>query len=163
MTTLSASPLQGDLDFGVRISGVTQQALEDEDIRQELRDVFENRGLIVFEGIEPSGRMQVALSNVFGSLKEHPVPSLKRVDQDTVPGVIDMRYDPEKSGVYEVDGKVLVQWLPWHFDHCYNNALNRAGVLRAAAIPPEGGLTLFADGIQLYNALPLSFATSSMG
>jgi taurine dioxygenase len=43
--------------------------------------------------------------------------------------------------------------LPWHFDHCYNNELNRVGVLRALTIPPEGGLTDFLDGIELYNSL----------
>jgi len=56
--------------------------------------------------------------------------------------------------IVEINGKQLSQWLPWHFDHCYNNELNRAGVLRAVTIPPEGGLTGFADGIQVYNELP---------
>src|SRR5439155_21403360 len=42
-------------------------------------------------------------------------------------------------------------WQPWHFDHAYNDELNRAGVLRAEAIANEGGLTGFADGIQIYN------------
>jgi taurine dioxygenase len=53
----------------------------------------------------------------------------------------------------EIGGKRLANWLPWHFDHCYNNELNRAGILRALTIPPEGGLTGFADGIQLYHSL----------
>jgi taurine dioxygenase len=43
--------------------------------------------------------------------------------------------------------------LPWHFDHCYNNELNRAGVLHAVEIPAQGGMTGFADGIQLYRTL----------
>jgi taurine dioxygenase len=55
--------------------------------------------------------------------------------------------------VVEIEGRQLGQWLPWHFDHCYNNELNRAGVLRAIEIPTEGGMTGFADGIQLYRAL----------
>jgi taurine dioxygenase len=45
----------------------------------------------------------------------------------------------------------MCSWLPWHFDHCYNNELNRAGVLRAIDIAPEGGMTGFADGVQVYN------------
>jgi taurine dioxygenase len=48
---------------------------------------------------------------------------------------------------------VLSSWLPWHFDHCYNDQLNRAGVLRAVEVPPEGGLTGFVDGIALYDAI----------
>lgn len=146
--------LRSDLSFGSRVTGVTYEALADQSVRDELNRVFEERGLIVFEDMEPSGKMHVTLSNVFGPLKDHPVPSVDRVDPDTMPGVIDMRHDPETAGIVEINGKQLSQWLPWHFDHCYNNELNRAGVLRAVTIPPEGGLTGFADGIQVYNELP---------
>jgi taurine dioxygenase len=71
-----------------------------------------------------------------------------------MPGVIDMRDDPDDGTIVEIAGRRLATWAPWHFDHCYNNELNRAGVLRAVTIPPEGGLTLFVDGIELYRDLP---------
>lgn len=151
---IKVTDLREDLPFGSRVSGVTYESLEDEALRSDLNRLFEERGLIVFEDVEPSGRMQVALSTVFGPLKDHPVPAVARVDADTMPGVIDMRHDPETAGIVEIDGKRLSQWLPWHFDHCYNNELNRAGVLRAITIPPEGGMTGFADGIQLYKQFP---------
>ena len=122
-------------------------------MRKEINEVFERRGLIVFEGVEASTDMHLAISNVFGPLKDHPVPVVARVDQKKAPGVIDMKYDPADGGVVEIEGKPLAQWLPWHFDHCYNNELNRAGVLRAVTIPPEGGRTGFADGIELYKSL----------
>jgi taurine dioxygenase len=147
---IEVRPLQDDLSFGARVRGVTDETLAEEAVRQRLRDVFEERGLIVFEAIEPSSRMLVAVSNVFGPLKDHPVPAVQRVDQEAMPGVIDMTHDPEKAGVVEIDGVRLSSWLPWHFDHCYNNELNRAGVLRAIDIAPEGGRTLFTDGIDLY-------------
>jgi taurine dioxygenase len=92
----------------------------------------------------------VAISNVFGPLKDHPVKTVQRVDQDAMPGVIDMTHNPDNCNMVEIDGKRLISWLPWHFDHCYNNELNRAGVLRAIDIPPEGGMTGFADGIELH-------------
>ena len=59
----------------------------------------------------------------------------------------------DEAGIVEVDGRTLSNWLPWHFDHCYNNELNRAGVLRALHIAPERGLTGFVDGIQAYDAM----------
>jgi taurine dioxygenase len=52
-----------------------------------------------------------------------------------------------------IDGKEVTSWLPWHFDHCYNNELNRAGVLRCVTGVSEGGETGFADGIDLYKTL----------
>ena len=34
------------------------------------------------------------------------------------------------AGLIEIDGTILGRFSPWHFDHCYNDELNRAGVLR---------------------------------
>jgi taurine dioxygenase len=81
------------------------------------------------------------------------VKSVPRVDQDLMPGVIEIKPDPKQSCIVEVNGKVRVSWQPYHFDHCYNNELNRGGVLRSVVTPPEGGFTCFADGVQLYNDL----------
>jgi taurine dioxygenase len=151
MAQIDVKPLADDLSFGARVTGVTQEALKDEALRRRLVEIFEDRGLIVFEEMEPSSLMHVTLSGVFGPLKDHPVPTVPRVDQDVMPGVIDMNYRPEGSNnIVEIGGRVLAQWLPWHYDHCYNNELNRAGVLRAIDIAPAGGATGFADGVQLY-------------
>src|ERR1700761_1998653 len=108
--------------------------------------------MIVLEGVEPSSEMQVLLSHVFGPLKDHPVKTVERLDQKKMPGVITIRTYPEAC-IVEIDGKRLMTWQPWHFDHSYNNELNRAGVLRAETIAADGGLTAFADGVQIYEAL----------
>jgi taurine dioxygenase len=147
---LDPRPLRDDLDFGARVAGLTHDDLADEALRAALNRLFEDRGVIVFEEVEPSARMHAALSNVFGPMKDHPSKAVPRVDADGMPGVIDMHAKPDGHGIIVVEGKPLVSWLPWHFDHAYNDELNRAGVLRAIDIPPEGGLTGFADGIALY-------------
>lgn len=151
--SLVVEPLGEAYSFGSRIRGLSRAMLDDADVKAELIAVFEARGLIVFEDVEPTGEMHVALSTVFGPLKEHPVPAVPRVAGEALPGVIDMHRKPSESAIVEIDGLQLIGWLPWHFDHCYNNELNRAGVLRALEIPPEGGLTGFCDGIELYNSL----------
>jgi taurine dioxygenase len=152
MTAIEVRALQDNLPFGARIRGVTRENLADEAVRRQLNEVFEARGMIVFEDIESSSEMQVLVSEVFGPLKDHPVKMVERVDQKTMPGVITIRTGPD-AGIVEIDGKPLMTWQPWHFDHSYNNELNRAGVLRAETIAAEGGLTAFADGIQIYNAM----------
>ncbi|MDR2857284.1 MAG: TauD/TfdA family dioxygenase [Novosphingobium sp.] len=149
MHSIEVLPLRDDLPFGARIRGVTRDALADEAVRRRINEVFEARGMIVFEDIEQTAKMQVELSNVFGPLKDHPVKMVERLDQDTMPGVITIRTSPD-SAICEIDGKPLITWQPWHFDHTYNNELNRAGVLRAETVAPEGGMTAFADGIQIY-------------
>lgn len=152
MTTLTVTPIRADLSYGSRVGGVTRDALVDDGLRAEINALFEARGLLIFEDVEQSSEMQVALSTVFGPLKDHPSKATPRVG-DGLLGVIELRHQPSERGAVRVDGEELVQWLPWHFDHCYNDQLNRAGVLRAVEVPPEGGRTGFVDGIALYGAV----------
>jgi taurine dioxygenase len=151
MTTLSVEPIRADLDFGARIGGVTRDALTDAGVRAQLVDLFERYGLLVFTDVEPTPSMQVALSTVFGPLKDHPSKATPRAGGEL--GVIEIRHEPNQPGMVRLDGRLLSQWLPWHFDHCYNDELNRAGVLRSVESPPEGGRTGFVDGIALYEAI----------
>jgi taurine dioxygenase len=156
-------PLQQDLPFGVRLGGVTRAMLESKAVRDEIDALFVAHGMIVFEGVEESDAMQLAISSCFGPLKEHPVKSLARVDGARMPGVIELHTKPHSGGVIEVDGRQVSHWLPWHFDHCYNNELNRAGVLRAVKIVEEGGITGFTDGVALYGMLSEELRTAIEG
>ena len=151
---ISFLDLRKDLPFGSRVLGVTRNNLQDENAREAILDAFETRGLLVFEDVEQSPQMQLAISEILGPLKDHPVSAISRANDDTAPGIIDLKSDPnDDQTIVELDGKLLSNWLPWHFDHSYNNELNRAGVLRPITIAPDGGLTGFADGIDLYNRL----------
>jgi taurine dioxygenase len=149
MASIEVAELQAGLPYGARIRGVTRETLKDAAVRQQINDVFQRQGMIVFEGVEPTPEMQVLISEVFGPLKDHPVKSVERLDQKKMPGVITIRTHPD-GGIVEIDGKQLMTWQPWHFDHSYNNELNRAGVLRSEKIATDGGLTAFADGIQIW-------------
>lgn len=160
MAELSVTNLRDDLSFGATVRGVTFEALEDEAIRQQLRDLFVDRGMIVFKDMEPTAKMQVAVSKVFGPLKDHPTKTTPRTGEEEAAGVIDMHYipDPEDpgkgEGLVEIGGKPVARFSPWHFDHCYNDELNYAGVLRCPINAPEGGRTGFMDGIELYRQFP---------
>ena len=151
---LEVVPLEQDVGFGCRVRGVTRELLNDGAVRKRINDLFEAQGLIVFEDVEPSGKMQLELSTVFGPLKGNPNPTIEQLNADDVPpGIVDMFHKPGLGKIVDINGQRLTSWAPWHFDHCYNNELNRAGVLRALIISPEGGETCFADGIQLYESL----------
>ena len=159
MTDLKIRNLQDDLSFGARVEGVTLDNLQDEAVRAKLRSLFEDRGMIVFENVEQSNKMHVELSKVFGPLKDHPTKTTVRTADEEAHGVIDMHYvptnDPDKDeGIVEVDGKRLARFSPWHFDHCYNDELNYAGILRCPINAPTGGRTGFMDGIETYRQFP---------
>jgi taurine dioxygenase len=151
--TISITPLREGLAFGCRINGVTEATLHQETVRDAIRSAFDQHGMILFEGMEPTNRVQVLVSRVFGPLKEHPVAAVELVDPETMGGAIRVSSDPATGDIVEIDGKPYSSWLPWHFDHCYNNELNRAGVLRVTESTPNGGQTCFMDGIALYKAL----------
>lgn len=153
MPLADVRPLADDLSFGVRIGGLTRQQLEDPQVREEVNALFVKHGMIVFEDVEQSDAMQLSISTCFGPLKEHPVKAVSRVDSSRMPGVIEIRSEPGR-GIVEVDGRRVSHWLPWHFDHCYNNELNLAGVLRSVERVEEGGITGFLDGVALYSAFP---------
>ena len=145
MATLTVRPLSDDLPFGARIAGVTGDTARDPEVRAQINDVFTDRGLIVFEGMAPDNRTQVALSEVFGELEDHALSDVPMADEE-VRGMTDFSYED----VFEIDGVETSGHVPWHFDACYAEKLNRGGILRALVISPEGGRTGFADGIQLY-------------
>lgn len=162
MAAIDIQPLDNDLPFGARVAGISGEALQDEELRAQLRDLLKQRGMIVFKGVEPTSEMQVAISEVFGPLKDHPVASVTRADGDKLLGVIAIAAGPDAC-IVEIDGKPLVTWQPWHFDHAYNNELNYAGVLRSLQIAKDGGRTAFADGIQIYNAMDPAIRAKAEG
>jgi taurine dioxygenase len=163
MAGISVRNLRDDLSFGAIIEGLGWDNVDEEGIRQQIRDTFVERGLIVFKNMEPTAKMQVAVSKIFGPLKDHPTKTTPRDEEtgDEAQGVIDMFHegttDPDfDEGIVIKDGKRLARYSPWHFDHCYNDELNYAGVLRSPVNAPAGemGRTGFMDGIECYRQFP---------
>ena len=162
MADIKVRNLRDDLSFGAVVEGLDWSNIEDEALREQIRETFRQRGMIVFPDMEPSAKMQVAVSKIFGPLKDHPTKTTPRDDEtgDTAQGVIDMFHagteDPDfDEGIVIKDGVRLARYSPWHFDHCYNDELNYAGVLRSPVNSPagEGGRTGFMDGIEVYRQL----------
>ena len=61
MTTITVRPVRDDLSFGARVGGVTFGSLGESGVRAQLNELFEAHGLLIFEGVEPTPKMQVAL------------------------------------------------------------------------------------------------------
>ncbi len=162
MAEIEIRALRDDLSFGSVVTGLDWSNIDDEAVRERMRGLFVKRGLLVFKQMEPSATMQVALSRIFGPLKDHPTKTTPRDEAtgEEAVGVIDMHYvpgntgDPFDGGLVEIEGEVLARFSPWHFDHCYNDELNYAGVLRSPVSAPERGRTGFIDGVELYRQFP---------
>lgn len=159
MGDLQIRDLDDTIGFGSSVVGLGRDNIDDQDIRGELQQLFRDRGVIVFEGMEPDSHWQVEVSKIFGPIKDHPTKSTPRASEDIAEGVIDMQHKREEEeraydhGLVEVNGDKVISFLPWHFDHTYNDELNYAGVLRSVVTAPERGRTGFADGIEVYNRM----------
>lgn len=151
MASLDIRPLGDEYTFGSRISGVTRDNIGDEAICQQLREVFEDRGVIVFEDMEPSEEMQLALSAVFGPSQDYAIKNMA-IENKRHPGLISL--GTKRPNIVEIEGRQIAGYVGWHFDACYVPKLNRAGLLRMEVNAPRDGMTGFVDGVQLYKALP---------
>lgn len=145
MASIKAEHLSDDIPFGAKVSGVTIEALQDKDVRNHLREIFEDRAVLIFKHLDISDELHLALSEVFGPMQNH---GLER-DGNKKPALLEL----DLHDLSETDGKRQSGVLPWHFDSNYVGNINRGGVLRPVRMPPEGGETGFADGIQLYEAV----------
>src|ERR1700691_2518032 len=117
MSGIKVRNLRDCLAFVSIVEGVNREALADNDVRGELNALFEKRGFIVFKEVEPTAKMQVELSKVFGPLKDHPTKSTPRDagSEDLAEGVIDMHYVPSNDpnsvgGLVEVGGRRLARF-----------------------------------------------------
>ena len=162
MASIEIQPLDKKLTFGAKVSGVTREVLADDAVRSQLKSLFGKCGVIVFKQVEQTPEMQVAISTVFGPLKDHPVPTVERADGEKLLGVIAISNNPGAC-IVEIDGRPRVTWQPWHFDHAYNNELNYAGVLRSLKTARDGGDTGFADGIQIYRDMDPAIRAKAEG
>lgn len=148
------APLPGQDSFGAVVTGLSIDSIEDAAVRKALNDLWIDKGLIIFRGVEGIDA-QVRLSAVFGQPVEH---YLKAADwKPAHPLLTDIEYDDTtgEGDLYEIDGKLVGAWLPWHSDAAYAAEINHGGILRPVQLPAgDGGRTGFIDQIAAYAALP---------
>lgn len=146
MVSIEINPLSDEVVFGASVVGVNLDTLADVDVRAKLLETFEAYGLVVFRDMAPSAELHLAISAVFGPLQHHALSENKNNKAE----VVNLK---QKQDVININGESLAAFLPWHFDACYTEKLNRAALLRPVELPPSGGMTGFSDGVQLYKAI----------
>ena len=148
------APLPGQDEFGAVVTDLSPDMLDDDSVRKALYDLWIDKGVIVFRGMEGIDT-QLRLSEVFGECEEHPL--LRGIDQPREHKlIIDVGYDDSlgEGDIYEVNGEERGAWLPWHSDLVYIAEINHGGILRPIELPERGGETGFIDQIAAYDALP---------
>jgi len=144
--------------FGAEIIGLDPTRPISDAVRQQVYEYFVQYGVLLFRGAGVSAEAHLRVSRCFGEIERH---SVRESWVEGIPELVDISYVPPLPGtlsanqpIYEVEGRRLAGWLPWHTDQCFMPKLSRGGVLRAIQVPAEGGGTGFRDKIRLYQALP---------
>lgn len=143
--------LEVGLGFGKKITGISENDIKLQSVRNDLRQCWINDGLVVFRDCNVTPVFQIALSEIFGKLEVHPVKELRSTESDYL---ITLVSDQNKEGLFEVDGVDCVAFLPWHSDLIFVDRINHGGVLTAKQISSWGGQTGFIDQVQAYDLLP---------
>jgi taurine dioxygenase len=148
----AVSPLSDVIGFGALVSGLDAADLASSEMATTLRQLWTDRGVLVFRGLPDDPETHVALSRVFGEPDVHPFKQLS--GQGAIQELTDIFYRPDRGDIVRLaDGTRLGAWLPWHFDLVYFERINRGGVLRGIDLPDEGGSTGFIDGVEAYDRL----------
>lgn len=155
----TAQALRKDLNWGVTVSDIKLRDLDNPAMRQNLYDLWIREGVIVFEGVEGT-ETQLALSRVFGPLREHPT---KESISEASRYLMTVDFNPETGWLMEVDGELRGTWLPWHSDLIYVDKINHGGILRPLTIPSKWAETGFVDKISAYDRLPDDIKTRIEG
>ena len=110
--------------------------------REELRDLLEQRGVVIFRDMHLTEEEQRAFSNAMGEVLVQG-----RNAQDVFSVTLDDNIQPH---AYDY----LYATISWHFDGSNEDYPNRGAVLTPVKLSDEGGNTEFANTYAAYEDLP---------
>ena len=116
------------------------ETLLDGSIARDLRILLEQRGVLLFRGLDMNDAQQVQFGKLLGT---------PRVEHGT--DITKVSGDKRKSPVFAeyTEGTYF-----FHFDDTYMDVPALASILRARVVAPEGGQTEFANTYAIYEDLP---------
>jgi taurine dioxygenase len=137
--------------IGVAITGVDLSQPIADDVRQQLRELFDREALLVFRNQKLTKQDVVNATAIFGECEIHPVEGVR---DDEVPELITLATHGKRGDIVHPDGEVLIGWQGWHTDLGYTTKPCRGAILYEAVHPAEGGKTGFINCVKAYEALP---------
>lgn len=153
MASYELSPLPGQDRYGVVLTGLSIDAIGDPEVRRSLVELWLEKGVIVFRGVEGGMDTQLLLSGIYGEPEIHPMMAGTDITTEHK-ALAPIEFREESGNIYEVKGEHLGGYLPWHFDGAYVDRINHGGILRPDILPNRGGDTGFLDQIAAWELLP---------
>jgi alpha-ketoglutarate-dependent taurine dioxygenase len=130
--------------IGARVLNSKEELLSGE-LSDQILDLMEDRGVLVFPELDLSDAEQVQFSNSLGGNADE----LAGQNQDAV-----FKVSLDEKAQHRNVVEYLKGSLFWHIDGTMNPIPIRASMLTAKVLAPEGGDTLFANTATSYADLP---------
>lgn len=113
-----------------------------------IRELLEDRSVLVFRGVDLDDRQQIAFTQTLGA---------QAFENNGVP-----THDGERQAIFKVSldpsvnpiGEYLKTTFFWHLDGSMHEVPILASILGARYLPPTGGATEFCNTYRAYDALP---------
>jgi taurine dioxygenase len=147
--TLQVKPLD---NAGAEVLGFDINKPIPDTMRQELKDLWYDYGILVFRGQDITPAAQIEFSRIFGALEIHPLKTTRSEEYPEL-FVLENGSDKDKHQTAFYKGKEVVGRLDWHMDLHYTGKPNHGALLRALVVAEEDGLTGFGDLEKAYAAL----------
>lgn len=148
---LQTRKLDQHLPFGASVHGLTMERVTDPSVQAELKQLWIEESVLVFRDCPATAEFHIALGRSLGELLVHRSTHILVAGN---PELVQFTADPEQEGIYRVDGVDKVGWIPWHADLAWMPESSRGGLLRALAVPRQGGETGFMSRFDIYDRLP---------
>jgi len=139
-------------NIGVEVVGFDITQSWTDALKDELRSLWYQHGVLVFRDQAMTPERQIEFSRIFGQLEIHP---LKATTSAEYPALFELENGGEKDKAMAAsyNGETIVGRLDWHLDLHYTGTPNHGAVLTSVEVAGEGGLTGFGDLAKAYDAL----------
>jgi taurine dioxygenase len=121
-------------------------------VEAALYQAWIDHGVLLFRGQPDPDAAHIRLSQVFGTIQEHVVPTLR--DPDNALLMVLGGEGKRKGPAMMVNGELLAGFLGQHQDSAYTPSIAIGSMLRMVRKPATGGDTMWVDMQKAYAALP---------
>jgi len=138
---------------GVEVVGFDLASAASTELRAQLVKLFNAHGLLFFGGQNMTKQALVDASRIFGEPEVH----LLGLNNDReIPEIAVVSTHGRDGDIEPESEEELIGLIEWHTDKAYTTTPNRATMMWAVEVPPEGGLTGFVDRQKVYEAMPVA-------
>jgi taurine dioxygenase len=151
--------------FGAEVIGVDLSRPIDDATAQAIRDLWIDKGVLLFRGAGNDDAAQIRLSCLFGEMEPSATAAMNDPDNRFM---MTLKYDPAEEmprfqQEHFVNGLVRAGYIPWHWDQSFMPTIVRGAVLRMVLPATSHGETGFIDAIEAYERLSPEMQTRIEG